>query len=454
MRALTLLLAIGCATAPRPEKLLSEAVRFPTVAGNDQARKDQQAWLLKTAADLGLQARDAGPVTEIELPGPPGAPVLGLVVHGDVQPVDEKQWTTPPFAGVIKNGYVHGRGAADDKGPLVDALLAMHALKGASLTQTVRLLVGSDEESGSQDIKTYLSSHAPPSYTLVLDSEFPVVVGEKAWDGLQVDAAEGGIEDLEAGISPSIVPDRAKLTLKADADFEKKLHAPDKDTRVELQRRGELLDITVHGRAAHSGVNIAGGRNALVSLAHVVGGLLPDCPARDLLAFTDHVLGLQLPAAGGWRGWAINPGTVKHANGKYTLIVNLRRPPPWSAAQSREHLFAAVKAFSPRLEPGDYYFGDEPLVFDPNAKIVKRLMDDYARATGERPPLAVSGGGTYAKKIPNAIAFGMWFPGKPYPGHDVDEKQPIDDLQRGLEILSLTLRDLATSPPLQDPFQP
>src|SRR5437016_3126929 len=105
----------------------------------------------------------AGPVTGIELPGPPGAPVLGLVVHGDVQPVDEKQWTTPPFAGVIKNGYVHGRGAADDKGPLVDALLAMHALKGASLTQTVRLLVGSDEESGSQDIKTYLSSHAPRS---------------------------------------------------------------------------------------------------------------------------------------------------------------------------------------------------------------------------------------------------------------------------------------------------
>ena len=202
---------------------------------------------------------------------------------------------------------------------------------------------------------------------------------------------------VSLGIASPVLAQTAD-TAKADADFEKKLHAPDKDTRVELQRRGELLDITIHGRAAHSGVNIAGGRNALVSLAHVVGGLLPDCPARDLLAFTDHVLGLQLPAAGGWRGWAINPATVKHANGKYTLIVNLRRPPPWNAAQSREHLFAAVKAFSPRLEPGDYYFGDEPLVFDPNAKIVKRLMDDYAKATGERPPLAISGGGTYADR--------------------------------------------------------
>src|SRR5205807_843584 len=171
MRALTLLFAIACATAPvkpradpRLESLLVEAIRFPTVAGNDQARKDQQAWLLKTAARLGLAARDAGPVTEIELPGPKGVPVLGLVVHGDVQPVEEKHWTVPPFAGVVQGGNIFGRGAADDKGPLVTALLAMSDLRGAPLTHTVRLLVGSDEESGSQDMKTYLSSHAPPSY--------------------------------------------------------------------------------------------------------------------------------------------------------------------------------------------------------------------------------------------------------------------------------------------------
>ena len=81
-------------------------------------------------------------------------------------------------------------------------------------------------------------------------------------------------------------------------------------------------------------------------------------------------------------------------------------------------------------------------------------MDDYAKATGEQPPPAVSGGGTYAKRIPNAIAFGMWFPGKPYPGHDVDEQVPLADLQRGLDVLGLVLRDLATGAPLQDPFQP
>ena len=93
-------------------------------------------------------------------------------------------------------------------------------------------------------------------------------------------------------------------------------------------------------------------------------------------------------------------------------------------------------------------------MFDARSKLVQRLMDDYARATGERAPPAISGGGTYAKRVPNAIAFGMWFPGKPYPGHDVDEKVPIADLQRGLDVLLVTLRDLATSPPIQDPLKP
>lgn len=445
MLALMLLLA-----SPPLETLLTEAIRFPTVAGNEQARRDQQAWLLKTAASLGLAARDAGPVTEIELPGPPGAPVLGLVVHGDVQPVDE-HWTVPPFSGAVRDRKIWGRGAADDKGPMVQALLAMDALRGEKRTHTIRLLVGSDEESSNNDIKTYLAAHAAPDYSLVLDSAFPVVVGEKAWDGLTVTASDEGIADLSAGLAPSIVPDIARVTLRTEP---RALGKPDEGTTVEVQRRGELFEVIVHGRAAHAGVNIEGGRNALVSLAHVVRGAMPDCPAADLLAFAAQVTRLQLPADEGWGGWSINPATVKHEGGKLTLVVNLRRPPPLTGAQSQARLFDEVKRASPRLTPGVLYFGDTPLVFDRDAKLVKRLMADYAKATGETVPPAISGGGTYAKRLPNSIAFGMWFPGKPYPGHDVDEQIPLADLQRGLEVLLVALRDIAEGPRIVEPFKP
>jgi succinyl-diaminopimelate desuccinylase len=59
---------------------------------------------------------------------------------------------------------------------------------------------------------------------------------------------------------------------------------------------------------------------------------------------------------------------------------------------------------------------------------VKRLLAAYQRATGRKDPPGVTAGGTYAKVIPNAIVFGMWFPGNPYPGHDVDEKISLADL--------------------------
>ena len=490
----TLLLAAAAAHdrydaahAPRAADLLAQAVRFATVAGNDAAHAAQKAWLLRTAAALGLAARDAGTVTEIELPGPPGAPVLGLVVHGDVQPVDEKAWTVPPFAGVERDGRVWGRGAADDKGPLVQALLAMAALKeaGPPRTHTVRLLVGSDEESGSSDVTAYLKAHAPPDLSLVLDSEFPVVVGEKAWDGLTVSAdpveRDAGkpwtVSSLEAGLAPSIVPDRARLVLRwrAGEPGWKELVArlvarkPSPGTRLTITPNGAELEVLAHGRAAHAGVNLEGGRNALVALARAVQGELPAGGADDLLAFA-RLAGQDLRGAAlglpqdRWGGYAVNVATLgTHAGlapaeeGKLTLVVNLRRPPPLTGPQARDRLFAVVSDFGTRrgaaLRAGGY-FQDEPLAFDPAAKIVRRLMAAYRRATGEDAPPAISGGGTYAKRLPRSIAFGMWFPGKPYPGHDSDEQIPVADLHRGAHVLIEALLDLASAPPLRDPFAP
>ena len=441
----------GAAGDPRLAALTAEAIRFPTVAGNLEARQGFQAWVRRTAQGLGLQTREAGKVTEVELPGPPGAPVLGLVVHGDVQPVEPSAWTEPPFTGLVRDGFVVGRGAADDKGPLVQALLAMSALQKDRRTYTVRLLVGSDEESGSSDMKEYLQGHAPPDLSLVLDSAFPVVVGEKAWNALTVTApVDEGIE-LSAGLAPSIVPDIARLKW---ANAALPARAPDAGTRAEL-KDGALV---VHGRSAHSGVNIEGGRNALVSLARLADGLLPPSGARDLLAFArlagQDLTGTGLGLTGSdplWGRFAVNVATIKDG----TLTINLRRPPPMTGPQLKAHLEQVVAGFNARtgarLVAGGYY-ADEPLVFDPQSRIVRRLMDDYARATGTREKPAISGGGTYAKRLPHAIAFGMWFSGSPYPGHDVDEKIPVRDLARGYDVLLETLRDLTGHEPLQDPF--
>src|SRR3954452_14673781 len=249
--------------------MLSEVLRFPTYEHNEDAINEQKAWLLKTGKELGFVVRDAGKIVEIELPAPTEqAPILGLVVHGDVQPVDADAWSFPPFSGKFDETYVYGRGSADDKGPLVQALLAMKALKdsGIARTHTVRLLVGSDEESNNTDVAEYLKTHQPPDYTLVLDSEFPVVVGEKAWNSLSLttDAKSEragvtkpyGVSFLDAGLSASIVPDRAevKLVWKSEAalnwqpviDAVTAAKRPP-ETRIATRAEDETLRVVAYG---------------------------------------------------------------------------------------------------------------------------------------------------------------------------------------------------------------
>lgn len=470
--------------------MLSEVIKFSTHQYDPEAHAAQKAWLMQVAKDMNFVARDAGKITEIELPGPPEAPVLGLVIHGDVQPADADAWSFPPYEGRVENGYVLGRGAADDKGPLIQTLLAMKALaeSGVERTHTIRLLVGSEEESSATEMEEYLKTHKAPDYSLVLDSEFPVVVGEKAWDGLglvtPLTLREGVskpyiVETIDAGLSPSIVPDRAEARLRwvsgaaswtSLVEALQKVRLPE-GTRLVVAPEEEILRVVAYGKSAHSGVNLTGGRNALVALAKALDGHLPSGGADDLLAFA-RLAGQDLYGTGLgitdddpiWGRYGVNVATVKPPEkdpSKLMLYINLRRIPPRTGAEAKAHLLSVVERFNKRtgaalaIDEEKSYFLDEPLGFDPNAKIVKRLMAAYTRATGvKNPKPAISGGGTYAKRLPNAIAFGMWFPGKPYPGHDVDEKIAVEDLQKGARVLIHALVDLATGAKLDAAFAP
>jgi succinyl-diaminopimelate desuccinylase len=274
---------------------------------------------------------------------------------------------------------------------------------------------------------------------------------------------------VEAGIGASIVTPRATARLRAR-------HRPEDlrmicpptvpaGYRCEIKPEGDDVTVTVTGRAAHSGVNIEGGRNALVLLANVLRDKTVFSGAHDLLDFAA-MAGKDVYGTGFgltktdpvWGRYAVNVATLKPSdNGGLTLAINLRRPPPTTQQEIQAYLQRIVMEFNREhrtsLQFGGY-FQDEPLAFDSNSKIVRRLLADYSRATGQTERPAISGGATYAKRLPNAIAFGMWFPGRPYPGHDVDERIPVADLHRGVDVLLEALSDIACSPPVKEPFRP
>src|SRR5271165_6649640 len=82
-------------------------------------------------------------------------PIL-LMAHQDVVPVapgTEKQWRADPFGGEIRDGFIWGRGAWDDKGNLMAILEAVESLAAAGFKpqRTVYLVFGHDEENGGEE---------------------------------------------------------------------------------------------------------------------------------------------------------------------------------------------------------------------------------------------------------------------------------------------------------------
>lgn len=87
---------------------------------------------------------------------------LLLLAHLDVVGVDRSKWTVDPFAGVLKDGYLYGRGAIDDKAMLATNLAALIALKrsNARLNRDVIFLASTDEEQGGDaSIKTLIAKY-------------------------------------------------------------------------------------------------------------------------------------------------------------------------------------------------------------------------------------------------------------------------------------------------------
>jgi carboxypeptidase PM20D1 len=146
---------------------LGEAIRFRTVSheegGSEQERLashqafvDLHQWISRSYPHVAasLQRENVGDSLLYTWPGrDAGLPPILLMAHADVVPVvpgSEGDWRQPPFSGAISDGYVWGRGALDDKAPMVAILEAAEALlaKGFKPERGILLAFGHDEEIG------------------------------------------------------------------------------------------------------------------------------------------------------------------------------------------------------------------------------------------------------------------------------------------------------------------
>lgn len=121
-----------------------------------------------------------------------GEEYIGVLGHLDVVPTGEG-WQDSPFSGVIKNGKIYGRGVLDNKGPIISALYGLYAIKEAKLklNTPIRIIFGTDEESGFGDIPYYLKHEKPPIMGFTPDCKYPVVYGERGRANIQIEINHG-----------------------------------------------------------------------------------------------------------------------------------------------------------------------------------------------------------------------------------------------------------------------
>ena len=140
--------------------LLRELIAFPSVTLTSNAGlMDRVEEVLRDAGIASMRVPDPQDPTRCNLfacVGPRDVPGVMLSGHTDVVPVDGQPWTTPPFEATERDGRLYGRGAADMKGFVACAVMAMVRAAGRPLQRPLLLALSFDEEIGCVGVRHLL----------------------------------------------------------------------------------------------------------------------------------------------------------------------------------------------------------------------------------------------------------------------------------------------------------
>ena len=378
----------------------------------------------------------------------------GIVCHLDVVPAGDG-WSGDPFVLRRENGLLMGRGAHDDKGPFIQALYTLRFFKecGIKLPFTLRLILGSDEEVGSTDLGYFVSVRKPPAFSFTPDSEFPVCIGEKGILGVKIDMGElpRGIKEISGGTVTNAVPGRAYALL------EKAPQAP-AGTGVSVSACGGLYKAEAEGKAAHAAMPEAGVNAISLLCAYLLdSGLIPEADAARfnfLREATGEYLGEKLGIAGknGDFGYlTCVGGVVRTENGRIMQSFNIRYLPGTPREELTENISRAVSPYGGRVVGSEGSEGYFVSADDPRISALTRACESVLGI--ECKPYTM-GGGTYARMLPNTVAFGSgilsqrrFLGDERGNAHQRDEYISESELFDGMRIYSRALGNLSEIAP-------
>ena len=411
-------------------------------------------FMLKCAADMGFRTHNMDNQVGWAEYGE-GDEMVAVLGHLDVVPEGDG-WTVDPYGGEVKDGRIFGRGTMDDEGPTVAALYALKAIKdsGVKLNRRIRIIFGLNEETGSADMKYYASHGGEvPVMGFTPDGEYPVINGEKGLinETYTCNFTQTGplyLKSMVGGTAHNIVPHFARADFRCEASLADQVAAMSSEG-ITITRTGdgvliEAAGVSAHGGTPHEGVN-ANGR-----LAQFLAKLPLEGQLAVAIRFLAEKIGMEYDGTS--LGIAMeddlsgpltnNFGVMNATENELVVKLNYRYPVTKTyedcGPQVIEQFAQAGFELTGAVRKNRLYMPAE-------SELIQRLMKVYTDCTGdyESKPKSI-GGGTYAKMLPNVVAFGPIFPGDEVREHKPDEFMELSRLLDNANILAEAMYTLAT----------
>ena len=372
-----------------------------------------------------------------------GKEIIGVLCHLDVVPVGTG-WTNPPFDPVIRDGKLFARGSTDDKGPTMAAYFALKLLKenGFEANKRIRIILGTDEETGWRGIGEYFKTEQMPDTGFAPDASFPLIYGEKGIMSFDITGNALGTDlvTFKAGDRYNIVPDYAECTLRVDLKDEFLKYLSFNGLKGEIKKDKYI----VHGKSAH-----AMQPNLGINAAFILAQFLNEHLENDFIKYINNYLTFDHLAEklnidhydDEMKEFTMNPAIFEYNLGKFRIGVNCRYPKGWDQESAKINLEASVKKYHFKYK----IISDSPVHYVPkDDDLVKTLHAAYVKYTDDTEnELITIGGGTYSRSLKKAVAFGPIMPGRKDTVHQVDEHIFVEDLLKATAIYMEALYQLS-----------
>ncbi len=394
-----------------------------------------------------------------------GDELVGIIGHLDVVPEGEN-WTYPPFSATIANNNIYGRGAIDDKGPVISSLYAMKTvMENCKVNKRVRLILGLNEENNWKCINYYKEHEEIPTIGFSPDADFPCIYAEKSilTSYLQMDYTNFLnepiiINNVDCNNNAlNVVPKICSCILEIDinkilmSDFISNIKKIKNkyDYEIDIYKFDDKhVKLTSYGSQAHS-AHPDLGINAISRLIVILDEIFKFYKIEIELFdfFTKFIniqyhgenLGINFEDESG--KLTLNVGNFSLENSILKIGMNLRIPIHTPIVDVENKFLRTLEPYiNVNFETKSHM---NSLYISKDDYLVKTLCKIYNEETNsDLEPIAI-GGATFARAFPNCVSFGANLPGHQDMCHQTNEFISIDNLLLSCKIYARAIYELS-----------